>query len=45
MSFTFVRHGGKHDVYSYGGQTVYIPRHPDINEMTARGILRGLGIK
>jgi mRNA interferase HicA len=44
VSFSFVRHGGKHDVYSFGGQQVFIPRHADVNEMTARSILRDLGI-
>lgn len=44
-TFAFVRHGSKHDVYTYGGEVVYIPRHPEINELTARGILRQVGIR
>lgn len=39
LSFQLVRHGGKHDVYVCGDLIVVIPRHRDINERTARGIL------
>lgn len=45
VTFVFVRHGGNHDVYSYDGQQVYIPRHGEINERLAKGILSQLGIK
>lgn len=44
VAFVFVRHGGNHDVYSYGGQPVLIPRHREINERTANAILNDLGI-
>jgi mRNA interferase HicA len=43
-TFQFVRRGGSHDVYRYGAELVIIPRHREINELTARGILRDLGI-
>jgi len=33
-------HGGNHDKYYVGGQSVEVPRHTDIVEYTARGILR-----
>ena len=40
----FVRHGKKHDVYENPRTHEYIqiPRHTDINEYTARGILKKL---
>jgi hypothetical protein len=40
----FIRHGKNHDVY-YQPKTDrfdYIPRHPDINEITAKGIIKNL---
>jgi mRNA interferase HicA len=45
VDFLFVRHGGAHDIYMYGNQQVPIPRHNEINEQLARGILRQLGIE
>ncbi|GAB3810808.1 type II toxin-antitoxin system HicA family toxin [Micromonospora zhanjiangensis] len=44
VSFRLVREGGGHSVYRYGTQNVVIPRHREINELTARGILRSLGL-
>ena len=40
----FVRHGKKHDIYENPRTHEYtqIPRHPDINEYTAKGILKKL---
>jgi len=40
----FVRHGRKHDIYENPRTHEYaqIPRHPDINDNTARDILRKL---
>jgi len=40
----FVRHGKKHDIYENPRTHEYaqIPRHPDINEYTARNILKKL---
>jgi hypothetical protein len=38
----FVRHGKKHDIYENPRTHEYIqvPRHPDINEYTAKGIIK-----
>jgi predicted RNA binding protein YcfA (HicA-like mRNA interferase family) len=38
----FIRHGGKHDIYENPRihELTQIPRHPDINEYTAHGILK-----
>lgn len=39
LSFGLVRHGGRHDVYACGHLIVVIPRHREINERSARGII------
>lgn len=39
LTVTLVRHGGRHDVYSCGELIIVIPRHREINERTARGII------
>ena len=36
----FLRHGGKHDVWTNGIRQEMIPRHTEINEMLAHSILR-----
>ena len=40
----FIRHGRKHDIYENPRTHEYtqIPRHPDINEYTARDIFKKL---
>lgn len=40
VEFTFVRHGGSHDLFSLDGCPITIPRHTELNELLARGILR-----
>lgn len=40
VEFTLVRHGGSHDLYALGGRSITIPRHKELNELLARGILR-----
>jgi len=40
--FTLIREGGNHSVFQCGGQRVVIPRHREINERTARAIMRDL---
>jgi mRNA interferase HicA len=42
IDFGFVRQGGNHTVYRCGGQNVLIPRHREINERTALGIMQDL---
>ena len=41
----FVRNGSNHDIYRLGNKTTSIPRHNEINELTAKIILKQLGIK
>lgn len=40
--FTLVREGGNHSIFHCGTQNVVIPRHKEINEITARAIMRDL---
>lgn len=39
------RSGGNHDIYTNGKQKVPVPRHNEINEFTAKGIIKQLGLK
>ncbi len=36
----FVREGSNHEVWAIGGERLVIPRHREINEHTARGIIK-----
>ena len=38
--FSFKAHGGNHDTYKRGADTEQIPRHKEINEITAKQILK-----
>jgi mRNA interferase HicA len=40
LGWSFLRHGGSHDIWSRGARTLSVPRHTEINEYTARGIIR-----
>ncbi|KUL26322.1 type II toxin-antitoxin system HicA family toxin [Actinoplanes awajinensis] len=40
--FSLLREGGSHSIFQCGDLTVVIPRHREINEITARGIMRDL---
>ena len=42
--FRFERHGSRHDIYIRGSDIEEIPRHKEINEYLARGILRKWGL-
>jgi mRNA interferase HicA len=37
--FALVREGANHEIWSFNGQRLSIPRHREINEYTARGII------
>lgn len=39
------RRGSNHDIYTNGVNSVPIPRHNEINEITAKNILKGVGLK
>lgn len=38
------RSGGNHDIYTDGTKSEPIPRHSEINEMLAKGIIKKLGL-
>lgn len=42
--FKLIRHGSNHDIYVRGNETESVPRHKEINELTAKSIIirRGL---
>nr|DAL26873.1 MAG TPA_asm: HICA protein [Caudoviricetes sp.] len=44
---SFVRHGSDHDIYqnAQGNKKTQLPRHNEINEITAKKILKQLGIR
>ncbi|TLP79946.1 type II toxin-antitoxin system HicA family toxin [Nesterenkonia sphaerica] len=39
------RRGGRHDIYKLDGQVIPIPRHTEINEMTAEAIYKQAEVK
>ncbi len=41
----FLRSGGNHDIYQKNGEIEPIPRHKEINELTAKSIIRRRGLK
>jgi mRNA interferase HicA len=40
VEWTLVRQGGRHEVWRCGVIEIVIPRHADINDLTALGIKR-----
>jgi predicted RNA binding protein YcfA (HicA-like mRNA interferase family) len=40
-----LREGGDHTVYTDGKETEPIPRHSEINEITAKSIIKRRGLK
>lgn len=43
--FKLERNGGDHDIYRRGSDTEEVPRHKEINEITAKKILKRWGLK
>jgi predicted RNA binding protein YcfA (HicA-like mRNA interferase family) len=43
LGWLLVRHGARHDVWSDGEREIAVPRHNEINEYTAKAILREAG--
>ena len=43
--WTLARHGADHDIYTDGTKSMPIPRHREINEITASEILKKVGLK
>lgn len=42
--FSFLRHGGNHDIYVRGQDIEKIPRHREINEKLAQAIIKKWGL-
>lgn len=40
ITWEFVREGANHSVWSFGGMLITIPRHNEINQLTAKGSLK-----
>ncbi|MCZ7558411.1 MAG: type II toxin-antitoxin system HicA family toxin [Bacteroidia bacterium] len=40
LGWTLLRNGRRHDVWSNGQREIAIPRHREINEYTAKAILK-----
>ena len=40
VPFVPLRHGGRHDVFLFGGERIEIPRHREVRELLARAIIR-----
>ena len=40
VELTFVREGANHELWEFGSFRCVIPRHTEINEITANGILK-----
>ncbi|MCD7959525.1 MAG: type II toxin-antitoxin system HicA family toxin [Ruminococcus sp.] len=43
--WTFLRDGGRHDIYTNGEKEEPIPRHKEINEILAQKIIKKHGLK
>ena len=42
MNWEFVREGASHSLYQLGATRVVLPRHSEINEITALSIMKDL---
>ena len=40
LGWHIVRHGGRHDIWALGVREIAVPRHDEINEYTAKAILK-----
>ena len=40
LALDLVRQGANHEIWRIGGERIVIPRHREVNEHTAEGILR-----
>lgn len=42
--FHFKEHGGNHDTYKRGSDTEQVPRHKELNEITAKKDIKKVGV-
>lgn len=40
LGWEMIRRGGRHDIWARNEYEIAVPRHPEINEFTAKAILR-----
>ncbi|MFN2376213.1 MAG: type II toxin-antitoxin system HicA family toxin [Candidatus Binatia bacterium] len=40
LGWRLVRQGGRHDIWGRGAERLAVPRHTEINERTAKAILK-----
>jgi len=40
LGWRIVRHGGRHDIWASGKYEIAVPRHDEVNERTAKVILK-----
>lgn len=40
LTLDLVRQGANHEIWRIGGERIVVPRHREVNELTAEGILR-----
>ena len=40
LGWNFLKHGGKHDIWTNGKQQTQVPRHAEVKENLARSILK-----
>lgn len=45
LGWYYKKSGGRHDVFTKDGKIMPIPRHKEINEITAKEILKKAGLK
>jgi mRNA interferase HicA len=43
LGWSLFRHGGRHDIWRSGERELAVPRHREINEYTAKAILKEAG--
>jgi mRNA interferase HicA len=43
LGWYFLRSGGSHDIWTNGFEKTQIPRHAEVNEYTAKSILKKAG--
>ncbi|MDE0196411.1 MAG: type II toxin-antitoxin system HicA family toxin [bacterium] len=40
LTLDLVRQGANHEIWRIGGERIVVPRHREVSELTAEGILR-----
>lgn len=40
VELVFIREGGNHEIWTIAGERLVIPRHRQVNALTAQGVIR-----